>query len=517
LYLERGESFVEELNGAFSIAIWDERSQELILVNDRLGFSPIYTASYQNKFSFASRLGALMADPTLPKELDFTSLGQFLTLDHVLGTSTYLNNVSLLPPASILTIRRDGIVSTQTYWGTEFLELLPKKNENDYLEELDFLLRQAVSRQKPDQPSGILLSGGLDSRVILAYLQNVTGGFPIYAFTMGSQECDDVRYARALARHCGIEHYFYPLEPKYLIEKARTGVQITDGMNNVVHMHALAHLDAQAQKAKIIYKGFLGDALMGYFSSRDFLANYAPEDLFQIFLERYPILFDFSEHQNLFSKEFLAQQNLSISDSIRNFILDDCLSCGSAADFFFKFDLQQRQRRLTLNGLRLVRSQAVVRGPFYDNDLLDFMLRLPQGYRLDRYLLKKVFVRKFPELAKIPTTENNLPMIECRQKLWLEFERQIRWRLRSAGLNWVSPPTKIPYASYNQWFRGILGQWAADILLSDRFTQRGYFNQAYVQKILDEHKAGKNHYKRLGALISFELWQQQFIDTGSST
>lgn len=511
LYEEKGEQFVNELNGAFSLAIWDGRTQKLLLANDRLGFEPLYYTHKPDGFAFASGVRSLLFPPYRPFSLDFTALAQFLTFDHVLGNRTFFQDIQLLPPGSILTLI-DGTVQIRTYWEPECPDHYPHRSEQDYLEELKFLLNQAVARQVPNQPAGILLSGGLDSRAIFALLHKNIRQIPLHAYTFGTQSCDDLRFAREISRNLRVEHTFFELKPDYLISKAEQGIRLTDGMENVVHMHTLANLAPQAERTKMIYKGFLGDALMGYFSYRDVLAQYSKEDLLRLFHARYPILFENSEHQHLFSKDVYAQLGESVRESFEQALLTTCSPTSLAANFFFQFDLRQRQRRLTLNGVKLVRSKAVVRAPFYDNDLLDFMLKIPQGYRLERYLFKRAFIQAFPDLAKPPYTETGYPMVPCRRELMMKVDEYTRWRLRSAGIKWISAQQKRPYAAYNQWLRKDLKEWSEGILSSQRFIQRGYFNQLYIQNLLKEHYDGRDHYKRLGALISVELWHQQFVD-----
>jgi asparagine synthase (glutamine-hydrolysing) len=94
----------------------------------------------------------------------------------------------------------------------------------------------------------------------------------------------------------------------------------------------------------------------------------------------------------------------------------------------------------------------------------------------------------------------------------MEMDERIRWRLKAAGLKWLRAPKKYPYASYDAWFRGVLRSWAENILLSQRFLERGYFNPRYIRQLFDEHMAGQDHHQKLGALITIELWHQAFID-----
>jgi len=510
LYQEEGDKFVQVLNGAFAIAIWDSHKKKLILVNDRMGFEPLYYAQSNDRFLFASGVRGLLADPTLPRSVNLLAMAQFLTFEHILGNHTFLQDALLLPPASILTLT-DQKFEIRNYWKLEFADNCSAQSELEYTEELILLLRQAISRQLPEHPAGVLLSGGLDSRVIFALLHEHPLSVPLYTFTMGSKDSDDVLYARELAKRLKTPHEFYELQPDYLMHHAENGIQITDGMENVIHMHTLANLTPQAEQATIIYKGFLGDALMGYFNFRDLHARYATEHIFQLFFKHYPIAFNPTIHPQLFLPDIQTQLN----DSVLNAARDELVPPGThnlPAELFFQFDLRQRQRRMTLNGMQLVRSQAIVRTPFYDNDLIDFMLRVPQGYRLDRYLIKQAFILAFPELAKIPYTETNYPLVPCRRELFMRMDYHIRWRLRSAGLKWISVPTKRHYARYDNWFRGVLRGWVEDILLSKRFLGRGYFNSDFISQLLQEHMAGQNHSQKLGLLISIELWLRKFID-----
>jgi asparagine synthase (glutamine-hydrolysing) len=510
LYQTHGIRFVENLNGAFAIAIWDGLEQKLILANDRLGYEPLYYYHGRERFLFGSGVRSLLADSTIPRAVNYQAIAQFLTFDHVLGVHTFVENVQLLPPGSILTFA-DNQVSTQTYWKVEFPEHYTKQSEKEYIEEMIFLLRQAMKRQQPHLPAGILLSGGLDSRYVLAFLWEMHLSVPMMAITFGNPGCDDLRYARELAQHLHTPHLYYPLRPGYLAERAEQGIQLTDGMENVVHMHTLDTLTEQVSHAPILYKGFLGDALAGYFSFRDLPARYAVDDMVQMFLERYPIVFNPAVHPQLFTPDIVNLLQDSVMETTRSEFSSTDPS-RLAADSFFYFDIHHRQRRLTLNGVQMVRSQAIVRTPLYDNDVVDFMLRVPQGYRLERHLFKQAFIRAFPELAKVPYTETGYPMMSCRRELFMRLDEHIRWRLRAAGFSKVPVPQKRHYASYNQWMRGELRSWAENILLSDRALGRGIFNPMFVRKLVDEHMAGQNNYQKLGALISIELWHRMYMD-----
>ena len=194
-----GETFASKLNGAFIAAIWDIEKRKLWLVNDRMGLYPMYYAQHNGSFLFASGVRALLAHPDLPHKIDPVAIAQFLTFDHVLNDHTLLAGARLMPQGSIMTVA-DGSYSIRPYSRFNYPEIYPLKKDEDYQEELVFLLRQAVTRQAADDlPKAVMLSGGLDSRVLVACLNEIDADWPLHTFTWGIPGCDDARYAKEIA------------------------------------------------------------------------------------------------------------------------------------------------------------------------------------------------------------------------------------------------------------------------------------------------------------------------------
>lgn len=510
LYDAFGEDFAIKLNGAFTLTIWDQRINKLIVTNDRLGLCPLYYSHNRDYILFASKVGALLADTSLQHSIDSTAIAQFLTFDHILGNRTLLRSVSQLPPASKMTYQ-NGNLSVQSYWKIEFPELYRRYDRSYYTEGLHYYLRQAIKRQAPGElPAGVLLSGGLDSRMVLAFLQNISPSENLHTFTFGIPGCDDVRYAQEVSARVGTRHHVYELQPDYLLRFVEEGIRLTEGMQNCIHMHALATLHEEVKYAKVIFKGFFGDALLGYFTFLDFFATYNDDDLFQLLFDYYPLTFNLSEFDHLFSKGFNDNLEEAVIETFREVVTDS--NSNLAANQYLQFDLRQRQRRMGLNGVELVRSQAIVRTPFCDKDLIDFVLMMPPGYRLGRNLVKDVFIQEFPELAKIPFTETGYPLVSCRRDLLMRFNRQVQWRLQAAGIKWFPVTKKREYSDYNGWMRTVLRAWVEGILLSERTLDRGYFNPDFLINLVREHMAGADHAKKLSALIAIEMWHRQFLD-----
>lgn len=514
LYDKHGLEFARLLNGSFIAAIWDVEEQKLLLVSDRMGTYPLYYAVVEGGFAFASGVRALLANPEIPRQTDRVAIAQFLTFDHVLNVRTLLESVKLLPQASILRYK-NGIVQHEPYFVFRYPDPYPLRSEAEYTEEFLALLEQAVARQSQhDQPLGILLSGGLDSRFILPYLIKHTNQNPLHAFTWGSRDCDDYQYAREIAHKTGVNHHFFELKPDWLLSMASEAVRITDGMGNIVNMHALANLHEETRYSQVIYKGFLGDAMMGFALRPPFWANYDEQTLpyvhFQVHASQGVLSYNEAERNQLFSDSF--------KNSIGTSILDEYVAgmkesqSALPADQRNYFDYLQRVPRMTIKGVEVVRSRAIVRLPFCDNDLIDFALRLPPGYRYERSLMRNAFIKTFPLLAQVPATPAGLPLMSCARDIRIRTERLIRWHLHQRGILKGPYTERKPYARYHEWFRTLLRDWVESTLLSSKSLERGYLNPDSVRKVVREHMEGANNAVRLGALLTLELWHQQYLD-----
>jgi asparagine synthase (glutamine-hydrolysing) len=515
LYETLGEACLPALNGAFIAAIWDTDTRELVLFNDRLGQYPLYYARYQDRFVFASGVRALLADPDLPRRTDRLGIAQFLTFDHLLHNRTLLESVKLMRQASIMRVRESGEMLCQDYFDFKYppaYELIP---EQEYIDEFLHLMEQAVARQSQHaNPIGILLSGGMDSRLILPYLSRHSNQPQVHTFTWGRTESDDVRFAQEVAAKIGTQHHFFELKPDWLQHQAKEAVRITDGMGNLVNLHAYATLEEETQHARVIYKGFMGDAMLGFALRQQFWANYDQATLPAVHLQVHDdqgvITFNEAERRQLFTPEFLQEVQNGVMDEY----MAGMLESGSdiLADQRLYFDYRQRVHRMTLKGVEVVRSRAMVRLPFCDNDLLEYALRLPPGLRYERRIIHNAFIQAFPDLAQIPVTPSGLPMVNCARELRIRAERLVRWHLIHRGLLKGPYTERRPYANYHHWFRTNLRDWVMGNLLSEKALSRGYYNPDFLRKIIQAHMDGKNYAVRLGALMAIELWHQLYLD-----
>lgn len=514
LYELLGGGFVNLLNGQFILAIWNNQTRTLTLANDRLGLHPLYFSQTSQGLIFGSGVRALLADPQVSRQVDRVAIQEYLTFDHILGQRTLLESVQLLPQASILTYSQDTL-TIQKYYDLRYETEYSLQTEQSYLDELMVHLQRAVQRQSPNGvPAGLMLSGGLDSRMLLGLLAKQKPHEPVETFTWSIPGSSDARYAREAAQKAGLPHHFFELKPDWLLEKGEKAVRITDGMGNMVNLHALATLEQEAGLAKVIYKGFMGDAMFGFGLRPRFWSLYNQSTAFEVHLEAYRdyrvLSFDLPDHSWVFTDSFLRDAG----DGLREDYQTGILKCNSPdlADQRCYFDLAQRVPRMTLNGVQVVRDQAVVRLPFCDNDVVEFSARTPPFLRFERRIMNDAFVQAFPKLARVPLTNNNLPMVTCAREIWMRNVQFVQWHLRKHGLGWLAGPADRPYKDYNTWFRTTLRPWVEETLLSSRSLERGYLRPEVIRQVVSDHMAGKNQAVQIGELMSIELWHRMALD-----
>jgi len=516
LYEEQRENFAIKLNGAFVAAIWDSQEKKLVLVNDRLGLYPLYYAQVGGRLIFSSGVRALLVDPSLPRMTDSVAIAELLTFDHVLYDRTLLEAVRLLPPASMAAFA-DGHMRIRRYWNLRYADPYPVQDEHELLEEFLSLLHQAVARRArhQDLSTGILLSGGLDSRFITAFLCQVLSPQEVHGFTWGIPGCDDLRFAREVSAITGARHHFFELKPDWLLEKANEAVRITDGLSNLTNLHALATIEAEARYVQVLYKGFMGDALMGFGQRRHLWTScddsVAIHVVLQVFHELGLIVVDPGDHEALFTQSFLRKVGGAVLENFISGLRDSGSSLpNDQVNYFY---LTQRVPRMTVKGVEAVRSRTMARLPYTDNDLVEFALRLPPGMRLERWLMKNALAEAFPKLAQIPVTETGLPLMICARDVLERANRVIRWHASLVGLKWIPQHwQRHPYGDYKLWFRTVLRDWLEGILMSKRALERDYFDPEYVKRLASEHMSGADHTGTLGALLSIELWHRIFLD-----
>src|SRR6266516_1537141 len=211
LYEESGPRFVERLHGMFALALWDGARKRLVLARDRLGKKPLlWTRLPDGTLAFASELKALLQLPGLSRQVDPAALDAFLALQYVPG-GTALRAVEKLPPGHVL-VAEGGSVHVEPYWQ---LEPRPEtRSDEEWLELVRVAVSAAVRRRLvADVPLGALLSGGIDSSIVVAEMARASGTVRTFTVGFGHDRYDERSYARAVAERYATEHEEIVVEP----------------------------------------------------------------------------------------------------------------------------------------------------------------------------------------------------------------------------------------------------------------------------------------------------------------
>lgn len=219
LYEELGVEAVKRLRGMFALAIWDEPRGRLILARDRFGQKPIFYTRVGDRLLFGSELKALFQDPSLERRLNLAGLSAYLTNLYLTGSDSLAQGVKRLLPGHMLIVDRDGI-REERYWRPGY-DPQPM-DEEEATREFERLLTEAVElRLISDAPLGAFLSGGIDSSVICALINELmSGGQRPRTFTVsfGETSFDESAKARKVAEYLGTDHTEVPVRPDLMAD-----------------------------------------------------------------------------------------------------------------------------------------------------------------------------------------------------------------------------------------------------------------------------------------------------------
>ncbi len=206
LYNKERLDKIKNFNGSFAAAIYDSAKEKLTLVNDRYGLIKLFYYCDKDRFCFAPKIRPLLklrAEKTLRKD----AIVEFFLFGYLLGDKTFFEHIHQLPPASILEISKKGIKHTK-YWDYEYDEEYDARPKDELIDELGALWQKAVERRiKKDEKIIIPLSGGLDSRAILAAALRCTTKDNIITFTFGEKGSFDFEIGKNGGREGGCKEY----------------------------------------------------------------------------------------------------------------------------------------------------------------------------------------------------------------------------------------------------------------------------------------------------------------------
>lgn len=397
-FAQWGKDALGKFNGMFSFAIWDRIAKTLTLARDRYGIKPVYYWQGADALVFGSEIKAIMAYPGFHSRVDVQALPEYLTFQNFFTERTLFEGVRILPAGSWITFDRHGVANgPHKYWDFQFTEPPASAGDDtEYLEELDRLLQQAVSRQLvSDVDVGAYLSGGMDSGTVTAlaarelpFIKSFTCGFDLNSASGVELSYDERERAEYMSYLFKTEHYEMVLKAGDM-ERAMNKVAWHIEEPRVGQSYPNYYVSKLASKfVKVVLCGTGGDELFAGYPWRYYRA--AVNDDFDHYVDKY-----YAFWQRLVPSETLPRVLAPVWGSVSGVNPRDIFR-----DVFAQHqtDLQTPEDYINhslyfeaktfLHGLLVVEDKLSMshsletRVPFLDNDLVDFAMKLPMRLKL---------------------------------------------------------------------------------------------------------------------------------------
>jgi asparagine synthase (glutamine-hydrolysing) len=517
LYEKLGDAFINQLNGAFIIVIWDNVRKLLLIANDRFGLYPLYYTHHAGRLTFASEVKGILCDVSFPRKLDYTALAQFMRFQRLLGEHTFFEGIHLLPYGSLLRFdQTNSTLNVSHYWDFDQIPAWPAAATfEDAVEETGRLLRQSVeARIEGDHRFGVYLSGGLDSRTLLGLASQNRS--PLPSITYGVPNCRDAIYAERIARRVKSPNCFIPLmDGDWVRDEVDFHLELTEGFQTWTHCHSAPTLLPARDLIDVNLTGFGGDQVIGA-RANSFapLLRLSPDELAfdcSIFLyinQRYswPSITE-AEEQCLYTPDIHTQVAGKAWASLREEL-----------EGFREFNYAQQNDYFTTiyQGTRLSHLNTVyqraffeARHPFCDYALVDLVYSMPIDYRLDDKLYLAVINREIPEVTWIPRESNEQLLVDR------EWVKRTHWLFQKMGRRITRQPVPIIHEDPAGWLRNDLRDWTKALLFDSRTMDRGIFNPDFLRSIFDRHMNGNEaHYTvgKIAPIMTYEMMLRRYYD-----
>ena len=480
-----GERCVERFYGMFAFAIWDMRHRSLFMARDRFGIKPLYYQLEGAKLRFASTIQALIAGGGVDTSIDPVALHHHLTLHAVVpAPRTLLNGVKKLAPATTLTLAEDGNLSQRVYWRLDATRPAQPLSEQDWIAATRHVLARAVERHRlaSDVPVGVLLSGGLDSSLLVAMLADHAENLLTFSIGFedvgeGAEKADEFEYSDLVVERFKTRHH------KYVIPNAEVLKRLPEAVANMsepmVGQDAVAFYllgERVADEVKVVLSGQGADEVFGGYFWYPLMEAENGSDL-KRFRKHY---FDRShgEYLETVSDAYacadvtteLVKEHLSRPDA--DSFLDSVMRFDATT--LLVDDPVKRVDNMTMAwGLE-------ARVPFLDHELVELAAHMPPELKLKeggKFPLKAIARGLLPD-AVIDRPKGYFPL----------------------------PALKHVRGEFLEFMRAILD--------SDACRARGLFRREYVEKLLTEPEAHFTPIRgnKLWHLALLELWLQRNVD-----
>jgi asparagine synthase (glutamine-hydrolysing) len=501
LYEEMGYGFLEKLNGWFSGVLLDLREQKFVLFNDRYGVNRIYYHEDSRGFYFASEAKALLKILPSTRQLDLRSLGEVLCCEAVLQNRTLFSGISLLPPGSSWVFSKAEPVKKKTYFKREGWESQPELSEFAFYEKLKETWTRVLRRYlRGKQSIALSLTGGVDSRMILAWSPRLAGTLPCYTWGGKYRDCADVKIARRVAKLCRQPHDTILVGAEFLSqfhEVAEKAVYISDGTMDVTGSIDLYVQRFARQIAPVRLSGVCGGEILRRLVM--FKPYPTPEGLFDPALES-----SFRDAADTYANE-LQGHRLSFTS--------------------FKQAPWYMASKFTVE-----RSQVTYRTPYFDNDLVALAYQTPAKLLHNEPALRLIADGN-PVLGKVGTDRGlafrSVPGLNRALHWYQEFTFKAEYAYDYGMPQWLArldhlfAPLRLEnlflgrhkVAHFRVWYRDELSPWLREILLDSGARSRPYLRAGSLEAVLRAHSTGQRNYtSEIHKILTLEFIQRKLIE-----
>jgi len=501
-YEEIGLAFLEKINGWFSGLLIDLRERKLMLFNDRYGMNRIYVHENKRGFYFASEAKSLLKVLPELRQLDLRGVGEFMACGCVMQNRTLFSGISLMPGGSVWIFTPGQPVRKEAYFKPELWEDQPQLSETEYYEKLQETWTRIVGRYfRGPEAAALSLTGGVDSRMILACAACAPGTLPCYTFGGMYRDCADVTVSEQVAEICRRPHETITLGRSFFSEfpvLAERVAYITDGTLDPTGAADLFCNQIARKTATVRVTGLNGGELLRN------LVMFKPGRRLT------------EKHLTPQLQESLQQAATTYGQEIR----------GNRSTFVaFKQAPWYLYARLSVE-----RSQLTMRTPYFDNELAALSFQAPPAMRGIEPALRLIAGGN-PALQAVETdrasTLRSVPGIGYLRHQLQEFTFKAEYAYDYGMPQWLARFDKIcaplhfeklflgrhKFYHFRYWYRHELGNYLREILLDARARGRSYIEGANLEKIVRDHTSGDGNYTtEIHKVLSLELVQRQLLD-----
>ena len=432
-YAQWGPASVEKLTGMFAFAIWDVRAHELFLARDRLGIKPLYYAQGKGFFRFASNSQALLSTAGMDTRVDAVGLHHHLSLHGVVpAPRTILRGLKKLPPGHTLKVATKGVLEMQAYWQLHAGNPGVSKSEHEWQHDIQAALSNAVEKRLhvADVPVGVLLSGGLDSSLLVGLLAQA-GVSDIQTYSVGFEDQpeepgNEFEYSDSVAGHFSTRHHKFYIDNHEVLERLPEAVdQMAEPMvgQDAIAFYLLA--EQVSQHISVVQSGQGADEVFGgyfWYPRMQAEASFSTESFARHYFDRSHAEMQDTLHEDLVSEDFTSQtvqhllERAGTQEFIRAVLHMDVTTL--VVD-----DPVKRVDNMTMaHGLE-------ARVPFLDHELVELAMQMPVRYKLaqgGKYILKQIARDLLP--AKVIDREKGyfpVPALKYIRGEFVEFMRTV--------------------------------------------------------------------------------------------